>query len=49
MKREQAAKQLDALGNPARLKVYRPLLRAGGAGSPVGRLHVTVLRCFWRL
>jgi len=39
MKLEQAAKQLEALGNPTRLKVYRTLVRAGEAGSPVGRLQ----------
>ena len=39
MKLEQMAKQLDALGNPTRLKVYRTLVRAGDAGSPVGRLQ----------
>lgn len=39
MKLEQAAKQLEALGNPTRLKVYRTLVRAGDAGMPVGRLQ----------
>jgi ArsR family transcriptional regulator, arsenate/arsenite/antimonite-responsive transcriptional repressor len=39
MKLEQAAKQLEALGNPTRLKVYRTLVRAGEAGSSVGRLQ----------
>ena len=39
MKLEQVAKQLEALGNPTRLKVYRALVRAGEAGSPVGRLR----------
>jgi ArsR family transcriptional regulator, arsenate/arsenite/antimonite-responsive transcriptional repressor len=39
MKLEQAAKQMEALGNPTRLKVYRALVRAGDAGSPVGRLQ----------
>src|SRR5215212_739320 len=29
----------EALGNPTRLKVYRTLVRAGEAGSPVGRLQ----------
>ena len=32
MKLEKAAKQLEALGNPTRLKVYRTLVRAGEAG-----------------
>jgi ArsR family transcriptional regulator, arsenate/arsenite/antimonite-responsive transcriptional repressor len=36
---EQAAKQLEALGNPTRLRVYRTLVRAGDAGLPVGRLQ----------
>ena len=39
MKIEQAAKQLEALGNPTRLEVYRTLVRAGHAGLPVGRLQ----------
>src|SRR5258708_30244337 len=36
---ETAAKQLEALGNPTRLQVYRALVRAGDAGLPVGRLQ----------
>src|SRR6185369_5873570 len=36
---EIAAKQLEALGNPTRLQVYRTLVRAGAAGLPVGRLQ----------
>ena len=39
MKVEQAAKQLEALGNPTRLQVYRALVRAGDGGLPVGRLQ----------
>ena len=39
MKIEKAAKQLEALGNPTRLQVYRALVRAGDAGLPVGRLQ----------
>lgn len=39
MKLEKAAKQLEALGNPTRLKVYRALVRAGEGGMPVGRLQ----------
>jgi DNA-binding transcriptional ArsR family regulator len=39
MKLEKAAKQLEALGNPTRLKVYRALVRAGKDGMPVGRLQ----------
>jgi ArsR family transcriptional regulator len=36
---EQAAKQLEALGNATRLQVYRTLVRAGEAGCPVGRIQ----------
>lgn len=39
MNLEQAARQLEALGNPTRLQVYRTLVRAGDAGLPVGRLQ----------
>ena len=39
MKLEQAAKQLEALGNPTRLNLYRTLVRAGAAGRPVGTLQ----------
>jgi ArsR family transcriptional regulator len=39
MKIEKAARQLEALGNPTRLRVYRALVRAGDAGLPVGRLQ----------
>src|ERR1017187_8869583 len=39
MKVEKAAKQLEALGNPTRLKVYRSLVRAGDGGLPIGRLQ----------
>jgi ArsR family transcriptional regulator len=39
MKIEKAARQLEALGNPTRLQVYRALVRAGKAGLPVGRLQ----------
>jgi DNA-binding transcriptional ArsR family regulator len=39
MKLQHAAKQLEALGNPTRLQVYRTLVRAGDAGLPVGRLQ----------
>ncbi|WP_442579236.1 ArsR/SmtB family transcription factor [Mesorhizobium sp. ASY16-5R] len=39
MNLEQAAKQLEALGNPIRLQVYRTLVRAGDSGLPVGRLQ----------
>ena len=39
MKLDHAAAQLEALGNPTRLKIYRSLVRAGDAGLPVGRLQ----------
>ncbi|TGQ46664.1 MULTISPECIES: metalloregulator ArsR/SmtB family transcription factor [unclassified Mesorhizobium] len=39
MKLEQAARQLEALGNPTRLNLYRVLVRAGDAGRPVGYLQ----------
>jgi ArsR family transcriptional regulator len=39
MKHEKAAKQLEALGSPTRLQVYRTLVRAGDTGLPVGRLQ----------
>ncbi|HZH53181.1 MAG TPA: metalloregulator ArsR/SmtB family transcription factor [Microvirga sp.] len=36
---EQAAKQLEALGNTTRLQVYRTLVRAGEAGLSVGQIQ----------
>src|SRR5829696_8908325 len=39
MKLEQAAKQLEALGSPTRLEVYRILVRAGHNGLPVSRVQ----------
>ncbi|MBN8999188.1 MAG: helix-turn-helix transcriptional regulator [Rhizobiales bacterium] len=36
---ELAARQLEALGNPTRLRLYRVLVRAGTAGLPVGRVQ----------
>ena len=39
MKVERSARQLEALGNPTRLKLYRALVRAGEAGLAVGRLQ----------
>lgn len=36
---EQAAAQLEALGNPTRLSLYRILVRAGEEGLPVGRIQ----------
>ena len=39
MELKHAAAQLEALGNPTRLSVYRILVRSGAAGLPVGRLQ----------
>ena len=39
MKLEIAARQLESLGNPVRLKLYRALVRAGEDGLPVGMLQ----------
>ena len=39
MQLEKTAEQLEAIGNPIRLKVYRALVRAGDGGLPVGRLQ----------
>ena len=39
MKLEKAAAQLEALGNPTRLNIYRILVRAGDDGLPVGRIQ----------
>ncbi len=39
MQLEKTAAQLEAIGNPTRLKVYRALVRASDAGMPVGRLQ----------
>jgi DNA-binding transcriptional ArsR family regulator len=39
MKLEKAAAQLEALGNPTRLKLYRALVRAGTEGLPVGSIQ----------
>ena len=36
---ETAARQLEALGSPTRLQVYRTLVRAGHAGLAVGALQ----------
>lgn len=37
---EAAASQLEALGNPTRLTLYRILVRAGDNGLPVGKLQL---------
>jgi ArsR family transcriptional regulator len=39
MKVEEAALQLEALGNATRLAIYRSLVRAGDRGMPVGKLQ----------
>jgi DNA-binding transcriptional ArsR family regulator len=39
MELEKAASQLEALGNPTRLQLYRILVRAGDEGLPVGRIQ----------
>ena len=39
MKLESAAKQLEALGSPTRLAIYRLLVKAGQKGSPVGDIR----------
>ncbi len=36
---EIAAHQLDSLGNPTRLQIFRLLVRAGRTGLPVGGLQ----------
>jgi DNA-binding transcriptional ArsR family regulator len=42
MKLTDAAAQLEALGNPTRLTIYRTLVRAGEGGLSVGRLQAKV-------
>ncbi|MBS3651923.1 helix-turn-helix transcriptional regulator [Pseudaminobacter sp. 19-2017] len=39
MELEKAALQLEAIGNPTRLQLYRILVRAGAEGLPVGRVQ----------
>ena len=39
MKLEKASSQLEALGNPIRLQIYRLLVRAGIEGLPVGAIQ----------
>ncbi|GGE80979.1 helix-turn-helix transcriptional regulator [Stappia taiwanensis] len=36
---EIASRQLEALGNPTRLTLYRTLVRAGRGGLPVGHVQ----------
>jgi DNA-binding transcriptional ArsR family regulator len=40
MKLEIAAAQMEALGNPTRLAIYRLLVRAGDNGMPVGKVQL---------
>lgn len=42
MKLETAALQLEALGNPTRLQIYRTLVRAGHGGLAVGKIQEQV-------
>jgi ArsR family transcriptional regulator, arsenate/arsenite/antimonite-responsive transcriptional repressor len=42
MKLEAAARQLEALGNPTRLRIYRTLVRAGRSGMAVGQIQEQV-------
>lgn len=39
MELEIAAKQLEALGNPTRLAIFRVLVRAGASGLAVGQVQ----------
>jgi DNA-binding transcriptional ArsR family regulator len=39
MRLEQAAQQLEALGNPTRLAIYQTLIRLGHRGCPVGDIR----------
>lgn len=39
MKLENAAKQLEALGNPTRLAIYHSLVQVGQNGCPVGEIR----------
>ena len=39
MELDIAANKLEALGNPTRLAVYRVLVQAGSAGTPVGEVQ----------
>ena len=39
MKLETAASQLESLGNPTRLEIYRVLIRMGSEGTPVGEVQ----------
>lgn len=39
MKIEEVSRQLEALGNPTRLEIYRTLVRAGRLGLVVGQIQ----------
>jgi DNA-binding transcriptional ArsR family regulator len=39
VKLDDAAAQLEAIGNPTRLKIYRTLVRVGEDGIPVGQIQ----------
>jgi len=39
MELETAAKQLEALGNPTRLEIFRKLMKAGPQGRSVGAIR----------
>lgn len=39
---DDAAARLEAVGNPTRLRIYRMLVRAGDAGSSVGKLQASL-------
>jgi DNA-binding transcriptional ArsR family regulator len=42
MKAETAARQLESIGSPIRLKIYRTLIRAGADGMACGALQQKV-------
>ena len=42
MNLEIAARQLEALGNPTRLQIYRTLVRAGFGGMSVGQVQESI-------
>jgi ArsR family transcriptional regulator len=42
MKLETAARQLESLGSPIRLKIFRALVRAGEGGLACGTLQIKV-------
>jgi len=42
MKLENAAKKLEALGNPTRLEIFRELVKSGAEGNTVGEIRDTL-------